>query len=119
MSIQIIFKDNNRFKPHFNREMCDRANPNGKMIHTKEDYLREMKQRGLEPYRPQEVKQYEKKKYLPSKEAREIVSYVQAHKDKEGKVTITPKIREWIEENSGHKKARRIKGDSSKGGFSQ
>ena len=43
-------KESLRFKPHFNREFCDKANPNGKMVHTKSDYLSELKKRDLVPY---------------------------------------------------------------------
>lgn len=41
-----------RFYRHFNREITDKSNPNGMMIHTKEQYYSELKKRGLEPYDP-------------------------------------------------------------------
>lgn len=119
MSFNIIIRSGNspRFKPHFNRELVDKANPHGQMIHTKEDYLKEMKKRGLEPYRPDEVKRPASKKYTPSKECREIVNYVEKNKKKDGTVQVPTKIMDFIQGSSGNKKERKIKGNTSKGGF--
>jgi len=39
----VVFKESKRFKPHMNEAL-------GKYYHTKEDYLRDMKAGGYEPY---------------------------------------------------------------------
>lgn len=110
MSFHIIVKNSSRgFKPHFNREFCDRANPNGKMVHTKEDYVKEMKSRGLEPYDPNSIRKSEKKPYKPSKWAREITNQVQNH-------GVSGTVIKEINEKLNHK-PRKIKPDG-KGNFS-
>lgn len=38
------------FRPHFNRELTDKSNPNGTMMYTKDQYYGELKKRGLQPY---------------------------------------------------------------------
>lgn len=59
------FTESFRFKPHFNKEM-------GKYYDTKREYLSDMKAKGLEPYRGDDVHKRIPKTYTPSKQCREI-----------------------------------------------
>jgi hypothetical protein len=75
MSFGIIIKGKNqpersrRFKPHYNRSIVSKANPNGTYIHTKDQYREECKKNNLVPYDPKNATA-EDKSYKPSKWAR-------------------------------------------------
>lgn len=56
-----------RFKPHFNEAM-------GIRVSTAAEYVAEMKKRGLEPYKPDQVKQYKPKPYVPSQWAHDMIN---------------------------------------------
>jgi hypothetical protein len=56
-----------KFKPHYNSEM-------GKYYDTKKEYFDDMKAKGLEPYRGDNVNKREPKSYTPSKQCREITN---------------------------------------------
>lgn len=82
------YSDSQRFYPHHNIAL-------GKFVHTKSEYLGEMKKKGLEPYDKSFVEPTPKS-YTPSKKAHEIVSYIKRNTDKEGKVHLSTKIKEEI-----------------------
>jgi len=66
----IIKNDSKRFKPHYNQGT-------GRYYGSSKDYLADIKARGLEPYDPKNVKPRERKKYVPSRWARDIVREVE------------------------------------------
>jgi len=78
-----------RFKPHMNMAL-------GKYIHTKKEYLGEMKRQGCEPYRPQEVKQYKPSKYKTSQWAHDMVRAAKRNTDKHGNVHLSGAMREEL-----------------------
>jgi hypothetical protein len=74
MSVSIIVRKHStsrRFHPHYNSAL-------GKYIHTKEDYLREMKSGGFEPYDPN-VKEKGIKKHQMSPWVREVTNSIKEH----------------------------------------
>jgi len=71
-----------RFKPHYN-------NAFGKYIWTKDDYLREMKRTGSEPYDPSSVTPWKMKEYKTSKWAHDMIKAAKRVTDKDGNVHLT------------------------------
>ena len=59
-----------KFKPHYNREM-------GKFYDSKKEYFDDMKAKGLEPYRGDDVNHRIPKTYTPSKWCKEITHTLQ------------------------------------------
>lgn len=115
MSFGIIIKGGKGFSRHFNRELTDRAHPNGQWIHTKEDYVREMNKRGLEPYDPNRARPAQSKPYQPSKEAHEFIASVKSREDKKGQVQLSTKQQEWLRSRLSMKPLQNI--NTQKGGF--
>ena len=83
MSFGIIIRGKNqpernqRFKPHFNRSIVSKSNPNGTYIHDKKQYSSELKKNDLVPYDKSNHEGHRDKKYKPSKWAHEMVSEIQ------------------------------------------
>jgi len=75
------------FRPHMNHAL-------GKYYHTKEDYLKDMKAGGFEPYDPKSVPQPKREGYKPSKWAHDMIDSVQY--DKKGKPIIGDRFKEEI-----------------------
>ena len=83
MSVSIIVRKSSnsmRFKPHHNHAL-------GKYIGTKEEYVKELKSRGLEPFKPGQAHQPVTKPYTPSKWARSMVETIKQSKKADGSFT--------------------------------
>lgn len=80
-----------RFKPHYNRAL-------GKMIHTKDDYLKEMKRQGVCPAdSPDAVaKKYPRREYKPSAWAHDMVRAIEKSTDKDGNVHLGSVARDQL-----------------------
>lgn len=65
---------NRSFRPHFNRSIVDKQNPNGTYIGSRKEYEQKLKEHNLVPYDPS-IK-HKEKKYKPSKEAHEAVEHI-------------------------------------------
>jgi hypothetical protein len=78
MNIIVKGKTTEKFYPHYNRSL-------GTFVHTKEDYLKEMKKGGFVPY--EKDKDYEPKlqKARISEDTRHMVAHIKANTDKEGR----------------------------------
>lgn len=82
MAFGIIIKGKNqpdrnlRFKPHYNRSIVSKSNPNGTYIHDKKQYADELKKNNLVPYNPEGHKA-EDKSYKPSKWCHDMVDEIQ------------------------------------------
>ena len=63
------YTESARFKPHMNTTM-------GRYYHTKEDYLKDLKAKGLEPFQPGAAKEPAKRPYTPSRWARDMVNSI-------------------------------------------
>lgn len=116
MSFGIIVKGGKGFSRHFNRELTDKAHPTGQWVHTREDYNKEMKKRGLEPYDPSKVKETKSKPYKTSKEAHEFIQSVKNREDKNGKVELSGGQKEWLSKRLSMKPVKNS--NSKRGGFS-
>ena len=81
------YSNSMRFFPHFNHSF-------GKFVHTKKDYLSEMKNRKLEPYDPN-VKP-KSKDYKLSKDAIDTVREIYSQKDKKGGFSPEGKLKEKL-----------------------
>lgn len=101
-----------RFQPHYNHAF-------GEYVQTKEDYLSKMKKGNYVPY--QEAPKQEKKKYTPSKWARDMVN--QIHKDTDSRGNYQPSgkfIKELDKKGAfeGQKKLKKLPKDiKTTGGF--
>lgn len=79
-----------RFKPHYNHAF-------GKYIHTKDDYLKEMKRTGSEPFDPSRVpKRDEPRIYKPSKWAHDMMRAAKRNTDKDGNVHLSGAMKEEL-----------------------
>lgn len=67
------------FHPHMNHAL-------GHYVHTRKDYLRSMKEKGLEPFHV--VTRPESKPYKPSRWAHDMVRTIKRSTDKDGKVHL-------------------------------
>jgi hypothetical protein len=76
--------ENRRFRPHFNRSICDAKNPNGTYIGSYEQYKKELKDKNLVPYDKNDYKDKKEKEYKPSKEAHEAVQHIKDTKGNPG-----------------------------------
>ena len=89
MSFGIIIKGKNssrsslRFKSHFNRSIVSQANPHGTYIHTKDQYLKELKDKNLVPYRKDDYKHKEPDIKI-SDEAHSAVEHIRQTKGRPG-----------------------------------
>lgn len=63
-------KESMRFKPHFNTAM-------GKMIHTKDDYLKEMKEKNYVPYDPS-IDGGKRKEYKIGKDTEQVLRAIKS-----------------------------------------
>ena len=99
-----------RFHSHYNHAL-------GKMIHTKKDYLAEMKAQGVVPANSPEAvaKKYEKHTYKPSGWAHEMVNAIKKQTDKDGNVHLGGVVRDQLQ--SGLKAVPKQVKDKQKGGF--
>ena len=72
-----------RFHRHMNHAL-------GKEVHTKKEYLSEMKKMGLAPSNSPEAqpKKYPRREYKPSAWAHEMVRAIESATDKDGKVHL-------------------------------
>jgi len=60
----------------------------GKFYHTKDDYLHDMKAKGMEPYRPQDIKpKLSKPGYKPSEWAKKMVAVGKRQVEENGKTS--------------------------------
>ena len=78
------------FPKHFNHAL-------GKMIHTREDYLKEMKAQGCEPYRPESVRKVNSKPYKPSQWAHEVVRAIDRQREKDPNAALSGSVRAELE----------------------
>lgn len=78
------------FRPHYNRTMQ-------KKYYTREEYMSDLKSKGLEPYDPKNVQTKKKSTYKPSSWAREIIN----SRDKKGK--LGDRAIDSVRENLGYK----------------
>lgn len=72
------------FKSHFNRELCDKENPNGKWIGTRAEYLKELKEKNLVPYNKSDYSKTTEKPIKISKEAHQAVEHIRKTKGNPG-----------------------------------
>lgn len=84
------------FKPGYNHSL-------GKYVHTREDYLKTMKEMKLEPYDPN-FKPKAKPKYKPSKWGREMVKTIANRTDKHGNVEVNESIHKVLKDTGFYKK---------------
>ena len=109
MSITIISRKYGkpRFKPHYNRST-------ERYYGTEKEYTKDLKDRGLEPYNPNDVKEPTSKPYAPSKWAHEMV---EAGKGKGGRVGDVWK--EEVAKKGGFKKPPEGVSSTQGGSFEQ
>lgn len=108
-------KESKRFKPHYNSAL-------GKMIHTKDDYLKEMKKGGYVPYDDVKDSEPKRKEYKPSQWSMEMQKQIRLDTDSKGNYTPSGAFKaELIKRGTlsadSNLKARLGNMDSSKGGF--
>lgn len=107
---------NTAFKPHFNRAT-------GRYYYTKDDFYKDLKARGLEPYDPSMVKD-QRKEYIPSAWAREMVNVIKnAQKDSKGRPILGGRFYDELERNGvdlrrGPRDNRTTGLNPTQGGFS-
>lgn len=70
-----------RFKSHYNTTM-------DRYYHTRDDYLGDLKSKGLQPYDPNAVKEPVRTPHKPSKWARNMYSTIQANRTKDGRTRV-------------------------------
>ena len=102
-----------RFKPHFNTATDT-------YYQTKEDYLGDLKKRGLEPYTG-EAKEPKRKEHAPSQWAKDMARHIIHVTDNKGQAHVSNSFRAELEkrgiklQSSNDKVNTRY--DSGKGGF--
>lgn len=82
------YSNSQRFFPHY-------SNSFGKFVHTKADYLKEMKERKLEPYNPNQ-----KGRVVPdpkiSKEGKEVIKSIYDQTDRKGNFNPSGRLKEKL-----------------------
>jgi hypothetical protein len=98
-----------RFKPHYNSAF-------GKMIHTKKEYLSEMKRTGSEPYRGEGRKTSSAKPYIPSEWAHKMVNSV--NHDRKGKPIVGERFINELKKHGMKEVPRELRGKTTGGMYS-
>jgi len=108
--MHIIIKNNTRksFHPHFNHAT-------GRYYGTREEYLSDLKRRGLEPADPKNVQKRQQKKYTPSKWARDIIRSVQSSGHISG--TVLQELRKAQVKKIPNDLMKKIREKTPKGGW--
>ena len=78
------------FHPHMNHAL-------GHYVHTKDDYLKSMKEKGLEPFH--EAKAQPKRTYKSSDWAHDMVRAIKRRTDKDGNVHLGSVARDQLQSN--------------------
>lgn len=114
MSFGIIIRSNSRksFHPHYNRAI-------GKYIHTREDYMKEMKDKNYVPYDP--TVEPKAKPYSPSPWAHSMANQIKNDTDSRGNYKPSGSFLNELEKAGGLKKApdQIASLDSKAGGFTE